>query len=200
LTVKVRPLSEHGLDVDDAADLIDVAAHHVHPDAASGNARHLRGGGEPRREDELVDLRLGHLVDFDLRGQALRHRLRLDPLSVESASVVGNLDDDVPALMISGEANRALFGLASGAPFGRRFQTMVGRVANHMGERILDQIEDLSIEFGIGSVHFELDLLAQFGREVAHDPRQLLPRIPDRLHSGLHHPFLELGGDVGEPL
>ena len=69
-----------------------------------------------------------------------------------------------------------------------------------MGERVLDQIQDLSIKFGVGAVHFQFDLFAEFGREVAHDPRQFLPRIADRLHPGLHHPFLKLGSDVGEPL
>ena len=37
-------------------------------------------------------------------------------------------------------------------------------------------------------------------REVAHDARQLLPRIADRLHARLHHAFLQLGGDIREPL
>ena len=37
-------------------------------------------------------------------------------------------------------------------------------------------------------------------REVAHDARQLLPGIADRLHPRLHDAFLQLGGDVGEPL
>ena len=36
--------------------------------------------------------------------------------------------------------------------------------------------------------------------EVAHDARQLLPGIADRLHARLHDAFLQLGGDVGEPL
>ena len=37
-------------------------------------------------------------------------------------------------------------------------------------------------------------------REIAHDARQLLPGIADRLHARLHHAFLQLGGDVGQPL
>ena len=36
--------------------------------------------------------------------------------------------------------------------------------------------------------------------EIAHDARQLLPGIADRLHARLHDAFLQLGGDVGEPL
>ena len=37
-------------------------------------------------------------------------------------------------------------------------------------------------------------------REVAHDAGQLLPGVADRLHPRLHDAFLQLGGDVGEPL
>ena len=69
-----------------------------------------------------------------------------------------------------------------------------------MGQRILDQVEHLAIELGIGAMHLELDLLVQLARQVAHDPRQLLPGIADRLHPRLHDAFLQLGGHVREPL
>ena len=36
--------------------------------------------------------------------------------------------------------------------------------------------------------------------EVAHDARQFAPDVADRLHAGLHHAFLQLGGDQVEPL
>ena len=49
-------------------------------------------------------------------------------------------------------------------------------------------------------LHFKFDLLAEFGGQIAHDARQLLPGIADRLHARLHHAFLQLGGDVREPL
>ena len=39
---EARAFAGHRLDVDGAADLIDVGAHHVHADAAAGHAGHLR--------------------------------------------------------------------------------------------------------------------------------------------------------------
>ena len=64
---EARAVAEHGLHVDHAADLIHVGAHDVHADAAAGNAGHLRRGREARHEDEFLDLRLRHLLDFGLR-------------------------------------------------------------------------------------------------------------------------------------
>ena len=90
--------------------------------------------------------------------------------------------------------------LAGGQPLGRRLQAVVGGVAHHVGERVLDQVEHLAVELGVGAVHLQLDLLAQFAGEVADDAGQLLPGIADRLHARLHDAFLQLGGDVGEPL
>ncbi len=69
-----------------------------------------------------------------------------------------------------------------------------------MGQRILDQVEHLTVELGVGAVHLQFDLLAELAGEIAHDPRQLLPGIADRLHPRLHDAFLQLGGDVGQPL
>ncbi len=52
----------------------------------------------------------------------------------------------------------------------------------------------------LGAVHLQLDVLAQLGGEVAHDARQFLPGIADRLHARLHDAFLQLGGDVRQAL
>ena len=46
----------------------------------------------------------------------------------------------------------------------------------------------------------ELDLLAELAREVAHQARQLVPGVADRLHARLHHAFLQLGGDLRQAL
>jgi hypothetical protein len=183
-----------------AIERIDIVADNIHADAAAGHAGDLGSGREPRREDEFMDLRFGQLADLGRAGESLRHRLGFDALGIETAAIVGDLDDDLTAFLIRGQPNQPVLRLAGGAAFGRRLEAMVGGIAYHVGERILDQIEYLAIQLGLGAVHFEIDLFAEFGAEIAHDARQLLPRIADRLHASFHHALLQLGGDVREPL
>ena len=64
--VKLDARAGDRLHVDGAADLVDIVAHHVHADAAAGDAGDLGGGREAGREDELVDLRLRQLLDLGL--------------------------------------------------------------------------------------------------------------------------------------
>jgi hypothetical protein len=74
---------------------------------------------------------------------------------------------------------------------------MIGGIAHHMGERVFDALEHLAIKLGVGAVHFELDVLAEFGAEIAHDARQFLPSVADRLHASPHHAVLQFSGDIG---
>ena len=127
LMVKLVPAPGDRLHVDRAADLLDVGAHHVHADAAAGDVGDLGGGGEARREDELVDLRVRQLVGDSASGdEPLRDRLGPDPRDVEAAAVVGDLDDDVAALVIGREADAASLRLAGGEPLARRLDAVVG--------------------------------------------------------------------------
>ncbi len=100
------------------------------------------------------------------------------------------------ALVIGIERDRAVFGLASAQPVRWRLDAMIGRIAHHMGQRVLDHLEDLPVELGLGAEHPQVDLLAEFEREVTHDARQLRPGIADRLHARLHNALLQLGGDM----
>ncbi len=82
------------------------------PTPRRGHAGDLGGGGEARREDELADLRIGQALGVGLAHEAVVDRLLLDALDVEAFAVVGDLDDDVAALMIGGEPDRSGLGLA----------------------------------------------------------------------------------------
>ena len=55
--------------------------------------------------------------------------------------------------------------LPAASALGGRLQTMIGGVAHHVGERVLDQVEHLAVELGVGAVHLQIDLLAEFAGE-----------------------------------
>ena len=53
LDLQQRALARGALEIDHAADLLDVGLHHVHADAAAGDVGDLLGGGEARQEDQV---------------------------------------------------------------------------------------------------------------------------------------------------
>ncbi len=142
----------------------------------------------------------GHAIEFGLGGDTIGHRLGPNSLDVQAAAIVGNLDDDVTAFVIGLQHDGAGFVLAGLAPVVRLLDPVVGRIADHVGQRILDQFQNLAIEFGFGALHHQFDLLVHFDRKVADDARQLRPGIADGLHARFHHPFLKVRGDVAESL
>ena len=89
LMVKVVPAPADGIQVHRAADLLDIAAHDVHADAAAGNARHLRGGGKAGREDEIADFAIGFAGQLGFAGKPGLDGFGLDARDIEAAAVVG---------------------------------------------------------------------------------------------------------------
>jgi hypothetical protein len=77
---------------------------------------------------------------------------------------------------------------------------MIGGVADHVGQRVFDKIKNLTIKFGLGTNHLKVDVLAKFAGKITHDPRQLLPRIANRLHARLHDAFLQFCRHIGQAL
>ena len=117
--------------------------------------------GELTMGENIADLG-GLLLGLDA------YHLSLDG---EPAPVIADLDDDVAAFMIGVQRDAPGLRLAGGAALLRRLQPMVAGIAHHMGERILDQLQHLPVELGLGALHVEVDLLAEFQREVADQPR-----------------------------
>src|SRR6185437_16139490 len=195
-----RALAGHALEVYRAADLLDVGLDHVHADAAAGDGGNGGGGGEAGAEDEALDLVVGYCGQFGLGRQAVGDRLGADPVDREAAAVIRDFDDDLAALVEGVQGDMPDFRLAGGAAFGGCFKAVVAAVAHHVRQRVLDHLQHLAVQLGLGAEHGQLDLLVHVVRQVAHQPRQLVPGNADRLHAGLHHAFLQVGGDVRQPL
>ena len=77
---------------------------------------------------------------------------------------------------------------------------MVCRVADHVGQRIFDELQNLTIKFCLRTNHLKTDWLIKFLRKIANNTRKLLPCVTDWLHAGLHDPFLQLTGYIGQTL
>ena len=85
------------------------------------------------------------------------------------------------------------------AIFGK-LDAVVHGIAHQMSERILDCLDDGLVEFRLFALHLDGHFLAATERDVAHRPRKLAPDVSDGLHAGLHHPFLQFGGDQVQTL
>jgi hypothetical protein len=98
--------------------------------------------------------------EFRLRRQPLGQGLGADAVHREPAAVVGDFQDDVAAFVEGVQNYVAGFRFASRAPLGRGLEPVIAAVADHVRQRILDQLQHLAVEFGLGTEHGELDLFA----------------------------------------
>ena len=134
------------------------------------------------------------------RNQSRVNRTAANLRDIEAASVIRDFDDDLAARLIGGNADRALRGLAGLEALLWRFEPVIRRISHHVRKWIADDVEHLPGKLGLGPVHLEFDVFPEFVAEIADDARQLGPGVADRLHAGLHDPFLQFGGDIREPL
>ena len=94
-----------------AAQLADLGAHRVHPDAAAGDVVGVVAGGEAGREEQLDGA--GHVDRLGLLGgdEPGADGLGGDGVAIDAAAVVGHRDDDVAAGVAGGDAHGAGGGL-----------------------------------------------------------------------------------------
>src|SRR5690606_26314908 len=109
-------LARGGCEFHIAANLLDVRADHIHPHTSAGDRGHFLGRGEAWPEDKLTDLLIRHACELFFRRQSVRYGLLPDPLDIDAAAVIADLDDDVPALVEGVQQDRSHFGLALREP------------------------------------------------------------------------------------
>ncbi len=198
LDLDVRALADAAVHVDRTADALDVGLHDVHAHAASGDVRDALRRGEARDEDQSEHLAVGHARELFGGREVAVERALLDGGRVDADAVVDDLDVDHPAFVERAQRERALLGL-SAAQLGA-LDAVVDGVAHEVGERVLDRLDDALVELGVPALEHEPHALARHALHVAHDAREAVPDVPDRLHARLHHGFLELGGHERQAL
>ena len=181
------------LDVDRAADALDVRAHHVHADATAGNVADLLRRREPRQEHQLDGLVVVEPCRLLGGHDAARYGLLPHAVRIDAGTVVCNLDVDLPALVERTQHQVPLRRLSASDAVGRRLDAMVHRVAHDVRQRVLDRLDDGLVEFRVLAFHLQANLATALGRQVADDAGELGPQVADRLHPRLHDALLQLG-------
>ncbi len=109
-----------------------------------------------------------------------------DPGRVDAVAVVPDLDHDAAAGVAGGDRQRAGGRLAGRDSLLRRLEAVVERVADEVDEWVAEGVDDGPVELGLAAEEFQLDLLAEFHREVSHKAREAHEHDVDRDHPHLH--------------
>ena len=147
-------------------------------------------------EDQAEDFRIGqHLALGDDAGG---DRLLDNPGLVQPLAVVADFDDHIPALVASLEQDPSRSGLARFDSVFGVFDSMVGSVADHVNQRIADGFDHIAIQLGFATLLDQVDFLAGFFGDIAHQARHFLEDALDRHHPHRHRQILEAAGDLSE--
>ena len=188
-------LAGAGVDFDFAADFFDVGADHVHAHAAAADVGDGGGGGEAGQKDELQQFALAELGGAVGGDEAALDGLLADFFDGDAGAVVGDFDDDVAAFVAGAQLESSFGILARGLAHFGRFDAVIERVADGVGERVLDGFKQALVELGVLAFDLQAHAAAERLGEVAHDARHLGEDVGDRLHARLHHAFAQVGGD-----
>ena len=188
------------LDVHRAADLLDVGPYHVHANAATGEMRHPVRRREPGQENEIDELALtepGGLLGCDELGVMAFSRTRCGSIPLPS-SLISMMT--LPPSWNACKSSRPSAGLPRRQPLVGRLHAVVDRIAQQMGQRVADGLDDRLVQLGLLPFQLDAGLLAASDRQVADHAGELVPDVADRLHARLHDVDLQLGGQQVEPL
>ncbi len=174
-----------------AAQLFDLAGHHVHAHAPAGQLGHLAGGGEAGVEDELLHFVVGQ------RG-VLRHQTPFDGFAayrvgVDAFAVVGQGDHHLAALAGQLQADVAALFLAGATALLRVLDAVVHGVAQHVLQRRHHALHQGAVQLAFRVDHVEGDTLAHFAGHLPHDAPQPRHQAGERHHAGAHELFLQVG-------
>src|ERR1700722_11863223 len=106
---------------------------------------------------------------------------------IDAAAVVPNFDDDLRALMVCVEINRAACGFAGGDAIFGAFDAVIDGVAHDVHQRLGERIENALVEIGVLAGEVESDVFAALLRNVANETRESAEKLLDGNHTNLEH-------------
>ena len=185
-----RPGIGPALDRDRSPHRRDAFPDDVHAHAPARPLGDALRGRESGLEHQPVQLRVGQLLR--VLGEAAAPRLLDDAAAIEAGSVVGELDDDRSGLAPGRERDGAAGVLALGAADLGRLDPVMQGVADHVGQRVAQVLDDGRVHLDLFALDRDARELALGGREVAHGADELAQRRTHRHHPHLHDELLEL--------
>jgi hypothetical protein len=75
---------------------------------------------------------------------------------------------------------------------------MVDGITHQVGQRIGEGLEDRTIQFDIGPLDLQVDLLTEFAREIPHHPMKAIEEGADGLHTLLDDGSVHIGDAAGQ--
>ena len=110
---------------------------------------------------------------------------------IDAAAVIAHFDDDLGALMIGVEIDRAARGLAGGDAFFGVLDAVVDGVANEVHQRLGERVENALVEISVLAGEFESHVLAALLGDVANERGKAAEELFDGHHANLQDAFVK---------
>src|ERR1700691_592360 len=161
-------LSGAGLNLDVTAQFLDLPPDDIHPHATAGDVGNLRRGGETRLKYQVKDVIFRKMLGIG--DQAFFEGLGHDARGVQTAPIVGYLDDDMACLVACAQTNAGHRVLARRHASIRTFDAMVQRVAHHVHEWIGLFFDYGAVDFSFLAANVQFRGLSHFAGQIADLP------------------------------
>src|SRR5208282_129880 len=184
--------SRGSFDLDRALQAAEYALHYIQAYAAAREFGDLLRGGKSRLQDEFQSIRFAQKGCLFGLEQSLGQGARPDFFRVNASTVVGDLDDYLIPLMISGQPQGSLRPLAGANPLFRGLDAMANGISHKVGQRLGNRIQNTFVEIGLPAADDQLDFFSALAPDVPHHPREPPEQLIDRHHANLHDRVLQV--------
>jgi hypothetical protein len=110
-----------------------------------------------------------------------------DLLDIDTGPIISDGDLKHSRRMAGFHADKAIGGLADSVALGRSFATMIHGVAQQVGKRSFQPIEDVPVHLRALSDDFEPHALAESARQIPHHPRKAAGAVGEGAHPCAKH-------------
>src|SRR2546423_216633 len=192
LQAEGRALAQLGFQTHRSFQAVQHALHDIHADPASGNFGDLLGRAEAGTEDIIQGFGFRELGEFFRRRQPEFDGLGANLLDIDAASVVADFHDYLIPMVVGIQPNCSLRALAELAAFFRRLNAVADGVADQMGQRLGNGVQDSLIQIGIMSADRQLYFAVALARYIAHHARETPEELIHGYHANLHYRALQI--------